>query len=377
MSSEDACFFDRLPIAKSSEDACFFDRLPIAMRDSFLQQAFQLLHQRHRYGVVPLVCPLWRRLVTSTCSSLQVKVLDCVAIDSLTSRLERHHPPLEELKLYLSSGKYYKSGEARLLELACSKVSLQSLMIEYLPSAMYSTISLSSLTNLTSLELLSYCLSATTRDSLLSLTQLRSLKLVSKESRQDAIAPWLRNVSCSLLHLTALELSVGSLGVKPHYLLPLTTLRGLRHLVLTNMDVEAEGIAVLKQLPITDVMVSVEHGEVGELCSWLQEGGCRLITLHVGGNFFNPLSLPEVEMLLSHLCTFAPQLRILCARHMIQLGPSTGLAGLTQLTGLIMEDGCHDATLFQLSALTGLRELSMGYNEVTGGPFECLASSLQ
>jgi hypothetical protein len=270
------------------------------------------------------------------------------------------------------------------LEVVCSMVSLRSLTIDCLDTTAGDHISLSYLTNLSRLEWDTTRLERTTRESLVQLTQLRYLKVVHYDLMEDATVAWLRDVSGSLLHLTTLKLSFQNyMTIKPHHLLPLTTLRALKEVELDfYCGVEAEGLSVLKALPITRLMFTIKFGEVGEVCSWLQGGGGKLNTLLVYADEEERLSFPEVEMLMSHLCTWAPHLRALQLSWMTQLGHSTGLAGLTQLTSLRLRgDGNGDgATLLQLCALTGLQELDMYGSQVTlgaVGSFECLASCLQ
>jgi hypothetical protein len=360
-------------------EACFFDSLPPAMRDSFAQQAFKLLDQHHRLRVVPLVCHLWRQLVPSTCSSLEVKVRNQVAAKGFASWLELYHIPLESIDLNLISYSYWSSMVAegdKLLEVVCGIVSLRSLKI-HAPDASDSNFYLPSLTQLTSLTRLSLSLGVTACKALVLPTQLKHLHL--KPCDAGDMLAWLGDVVSSLAHLTTLELAVGSGPIKPQQLLPLTTLRSLRDLQLPDTSLMAEGIAVLNQLPITDVKLEVNgHGEVGEMCSWLKRGTGSLITLDLSGDAGD--SLQEAELLLSHLRTLAPQLRSLGVFCMCQLSQSTGLAGLTQITRLAVCMHCDDACLGRLSALTGLQELDLEGSTTTGATecvFECLASSLQ
>jgi hypothetical protein len=369
-----------------AEDACLFDRLPSAMRDSFLQQAFKLLDQHHQCGVVPLVCRLWQQLVPSTCSSLQVKVMDRLACKGATSWLEKHNPPLESLELKIERSIYMPDEARKLLQVVYSKVSLRNLKIDAVfykekkeeESALCS-LALSSLTNLTSLEVQTYDLGKTTLASLLLLTQLRCLSFDDEEFYK--VKALLQRVSSSLLQLTTLELRVKTSITEPQDLLPLTALHNLEDLQLPYLGVEAKGIAMLNQLPITSIKVVVAgDGGVQDVCSWLQECGGKINTLHLVEGYYTPLPLPELELLMSHLRTWAPQLRSLSVDEMTLIRYSTGLASLTQLTRLAVYDlRFDDAALHRLSALTGLRELEMGLNEVTGagGSFECLASGLQ
>jgi hypothetical protein len=360
----------------TAEDACFFNQLPFDMRASFLHQVFKLLDQHHQFTVVPLVCHLWRRLVPSTCSSLEVKVENQVAAKGLASWLERYQTPLESIDLDF---KWYWSSRVaegkKLLEVVCSKVSLQSLSILD-PHASVSITPLPSLTQLTSLTMLTLSLSDTTCKALVLPTQLRHLDLNAWDAGDEF--PWLGDVVGSLAHLTTLELAVGSGPIKPQQLLPLTTLRSLRDLQLPYTDVMAEGLVVLKQLPFTHVKLRADRDDVLDMCSWLKKGRGLLTTLDLMGHAYE--SLEELELFLSHLRTFAPQLRDIEINCMRQLGDSTGLAGLTQLTRLSVIMECDGAGMRSLQALTGLRDLDIWTSEQTGAagwPFECLASSLQ
>jgi hypothetical protein len=360
-----------------AEDACFFDRLPFAMRDSFLQQAFKLLDQRHRLLVVPLVCHLWYQLVPSTCTSLKLEHLSGgAASEGLTSWLEGHNPSLESIDLKIVSTKEMVAT-SELLERVCSKVSLRSLKIDW---GVEIKNSLSSLTNLSSLQLHSFGLGSTTLDSILLLTQLRQLKLGGFYVKGAALVHLVCGIASSLLHLTTLHL-VGPLrSTEQQQLLPLTSLRSLKDLRLRLLDMESEGVAVSVQLPITSAEVNIPAGEVGALCSWLKGGGGKINELDLDSYYSDSWSLPELELLMCHLHTWAPQLRSLSLSRMDQLHHSTGLVKLTQLTRLVVfHCNLEYAGMMRLSALTSLQELSLEYNQVlgAGGSFECLASSLR
>jgi hypothetical protein len=362
-----------------AKDACFFDRLPFAMRDSFLRQAFKLLDQHHQLKVVPLVCRLWYQLVPSTCSSLEVKMTDSAAAKGFASWLERQNLPLESIDLEIAGPEMMLDEAEKLEKVVCNQVSLRNLKINVSEFAICN-ISLSPLTNLTSLELHSFQMGRITLKSILLLTQLRHLKLVDFYQGEEDLSAFVHGVAGSLLHLTTLDLSGKIMPPRPQQLLPLTSLRGLKDLRLSYLGVEAESVAVLKQLPITSAAVNIRAGEVGEVCSWLQGGGSKIHVLELSGDSLEQLSLPEVELLMSTLRTCAPQLQSLSLSHLHQLCHSTGLASLTQLTRLMVFD-CRfdDVALLRLSALTGLRELSSTFNQVTGpgGSLHCLASSLQ
>jgi Leucine-rich repeat (LRR) protein len=364
-----------------TEDACLFDRLPFAMRDSFLQQAFKLLDQRHRLKVVPLVCHLWYQLVLSTCTSLEVKHVCGEAAEGLASWLEGHNPSLESLNLEIVDPDEL-NATSELLDMVCSKVSLQSLKVDY-GREIDSNVTLSSLTNLTSLELKNCSFGSITPNSTFLLTQLRQLKLEGCGYLKDAaLVALVRGITGSLLHLTTLQLGADLPCDQQQQLLPLTSLGGLEDLRLSHLlGVGSEGVAVLKQLPITSAVVSIRGDEVGVLCSWLQGGGGKINALDLSRKCYkHSLSLPEVELLMCHLHTWAPQLRSLSLSQMDQLCHSTGLVKLTQLTRLkVFDCKLEDAGMIRLSALTSLQELSLEYNEVlgSGGSFNCLASSLR
>jgi hypothetical protein len=364
-----------------AEGTCLFDSLPFAMRDSFLQEAFKLLDQHHRLKVVPLVCHLWRQLVPSTCSSLDVEVRDHVAAKGLASWLERYHIPLESIDLDFDS--YWSSMVAegnKLLEVVCGIVSLRSLKIDAL-NASDGNFHLPSLTQLTSLTMLSLSLDGrhgTACTSLVLPTQLRHLELSAWWCKDDDYA-WLGDVVGTLVHLTSLDLDLSGGGpLNPQHLLPLTALRGLVDMGFTDTPLQAAGISVLHQLPITNVELCADPGDVLDMCSWVRKGGGTLRTLHLMGDADE--SLEELELFLSDLRTFAPQLRQLDLGCMRQLGHSTGLAGLTQLDWLDVIMDCNDAGMHSLQALTGLEDLKMDTRQRTGAagwPFESLASSLQ
>jgi hypothetical protein len=301
------------------------------------------------------------------------------AAKGLTSWLERQNPLLESIDLKMGGPKLLPDEVEKLQKVVCNKVSLRSLKVDDIRTApVVINIPLCSLTNLTSLELRSIDVGRVRLESIPLLTQLRHLKLDDTYLGGAKCSAFVCGVAGSLLHLTTLDLRADF--IKPLQLLPLTSLRGLKDLRLSHMGVEAdESVAVLKQLPITSVKVNINAGEVAEVCSWLQGGGSKINVLKFSGQG-QQLSLLEVELLMSHLCCWAPQLRSLSFSFLNELCHSTGLARLTQLSTLMVYDcDFDDAALLQLCALTGLRELKIWYNQIrgAGGSFECLASSLQ
>jgi len=163
------------PVAMDSGGARLFDRLPHTMRDSFLQQAFKELDERHKF---PLVCRLWQQLLHSSCSSLDVVLRSATAAEGMAAWLERHKPDLESISLRIDNRLIGNSIRQRLLGPNHSKAKLQTLKIcdGY---RWYPKYPLSTLTNLTSLHLIKVRLAGTTQlgSSILRLTQLRRLNL--------------------------------------------------------------------------------------------------------------------------------------------------------------------------------------------------------
>jgi hypothetical protein len=359
-----------------AEDACFFDCLPIAMRDSFLQQAFKLLDQRDQTRVVPLVCRLWHQLAPSSCSSLELEVETQAAAESLTAWLQQDSVTLESIDLNMGYPAHMLDEARKLVEVVCSRTSLQSLKMHQLYSATHSDISFSSLTNLTSLELHTCGRIQAIPDPVLMEARLNIY------IGHEAFVALLRSIATSLLHLTTLKLDAPTTHIEPQQLLSFTALRGLRDLSLPHTQVTGEWIADLGQLPITSIMLDLRYRDMEQVCSWLQADRGRLSSLHlIGDCFLRPLPLSEVEQLMSQLCTSAPHLQSLTVVLMPELRHSTALQGLTQLTRLTLYDewDMSDAFLLRLSALTGLCELEIGARQFTGSEasFECLASSLQ
>ena len=78
-----------------------FSVLPVLQRDSFLQQSFQQLDQRHLFGVVPMVCRLWHQLSLSIITSLDANLPTQEAAEQLRLWIQNHGPALRSMQLLI------------------------------------------------------------------------------------------------------------------------------------------------------------------------------------------------------------------------------------------------------------------------------------
>ena len=143
----------RPPCRQGMADSSVFSCLPIAVRDSLLQQAFQLLDQLHMFGVAPRVCRLWQQLSLSIITSLKVIIGRAEAARQFTRWMQNHGTSLQSLDLRLEGSVCDSTELQSLLESVEGADQLRSLAISTPHSSSILDICLIDLTSLTSLRI--------------------------------------------------------------------------------------------------------------------------------------------------------------------------------------------------------------------------------
>ena len=347
-----------------------FDLLDAGMRDPFLQQAFTLLDQRQRYGIIPQVCRSWH-LLSTTSTSMTVKVSADLktarrqpdAAISYSEWLQRNIANITSLDLSLK-GPFDISMAACLplvdiLRTISTATQLCDLQLNFkdtdddddddvwsgveLPE---SFTGLAALTDLTTLGIHNGDLSASALSTISVLTHLRALDLTCVHLHEgDAneegqkILPQLLSSLGNLTHLTLNSMWDWNL-VKC-----VPSLRSLSHLV--GLDMRKQGSFIyacsihhFQGLPITGMWILLNRPEDGgALAHWLQH--CIPTTLEwltISSPPFRELQ-PSQAMCpagwLAHLRSAGPQLRGLVLECVcLSEADVRMIEGLTQLTRL-------------------------------------------
>ena len=186
-------------------DSSVFSCLPIAVRDSLLQQAFQLLDQPHMFGVAPRVCRLWHQLAVSIIgTSLKVIISRAEAAKQFAMWMQNHGTTLQSLDLQLSLAVCHMAELQFLLQSVGGADQLRSLTISAPFSLTMLDIPLLCFTSLVSLRIEGCVFKAGSLcDAIPCLTTLNSLSL-------DTIygdvpwGPFLQQIATSLVKLTSL-----------------------------------------------------------------------------------------------------------------------------------------------------------------------------
>jgi hypothetical protein len=362
--------------------------LPADLQHIFLLQVFQQLDQADLHGTIPLVCKQWAQLAAEACRSLEVELKTEAAVDSLVSWIICLVPgfTLLEVKITLDRLAVTSPWPDRLLNSLTFHSRLHRLFVGRHPHSYRRQMQLQLpilhfLPALTSLALDSVYISATNQESLMQLSQLRSLSLVRCQlwydemifwGRQEApsLGPFLLEAATSLTHLSSLEAQdTFPKEEDMSCLTALTSLKELRlwGLQLCDMDMRER---LPLSLPLTAISLSIPtryHSSLelrSMVTTWLQPHLAR--TLHTVGlqcskSRGSRLVLPE---LFAALAGSGPQLRSLSLQGVDAHGELDKLTALTQLTQLELEFcGLHNSEVTQLSTLTGLQCLSLADNK--------------
>ena len=337
------------------DSMCPFDLLDVAMRDPFLKQAFRQLDQRHLYGIIARVCRSWNHLSTTSSSSLKVKFLSVVCMEtgqpdaaiSFSRWLQRNIGNLTRLDL-TSELPNDSSPGSEMLQTIISATHLCSLRLdlryEYLSD---SYAGLSALTTLTSLALCNCQLSSPVFSSMLALTQLRALELrqvgvIDYDEGQEGI---MSDLTSSLVNLRRLTLGAFSGWVTrlEEGLLCLRSLTKLVDLDIRGMYVPSDNLGnLIGGLPVTGVHISLDDpGHVSEVAGWLDRcvpstGRCLKLSVSEQRNQVELLQSSQVARLLSPLRSGGAQLQVLylSGLDLSRVDSVNIITGLTQLTSL-------------------------------------------
>ena len=371
---------------------------------NLLTRAFKQLGQMEMLHSIPLVCQLWHQLAIDCCSSLDIQLETAAAAGSLIAWIRRHPSVLVELSVKLLGRASLKSKPDVLLQVLSAASQLRSLRISGPAPATERTISITGcfryLPALRHVELVSVAMSCSNFSSLMRLSQLRSLSLVHCGTTPgiwgyDRVKYFGREVipaiASSLTGLTSLDLSHSWWHPSENFS-PLTALAKLVQLRIEGPAFTLRNDVVVRlppTLPLKAVGLEalawqhmLQHQEVTRVLEgWLQplllEKLDTLVLSHKARDG-EKLLMPE---LFAVLAKSGPQLRSLCLEGIQAHGEVGQLAVLTQLTQLQLEScGVHNSEVAQLSALTGLRSLSLADNKrVKGraGSFSTLATTLQ
>ena len=374
--------------AKMTEDASAFSLLPAAVRDSILTGAIKQLDQRHKYGITPLVCKLWRQFSLRASDSITITLTSAAAMAQLRSWLVDHGNLLCSLSISIRLLPADLEAAPDLIDAISCATQLRDLRLvadrwdpfeEVIPDwytmAVFSRHALPALTELTSLTFRTAEVHNASPDFLASipaLTQLRALDL-SVPSRR--VQDFLPSLAEGLQQLTFLDLSGTAVPVAQ---VPL--LRGLpelKELRLAGELLPADVVEQCAMLPITAAGVTVGSAQdVQAVCSWLQQPR----TVSTLRDFYlasGTVEKHDVSPTLQCLSSIT-QLQHL---HLFRVCLDTAnLAALSALNSLHMT-ACDldDAALWQLSGLSRLQHLSiLGNKRVVGGDgvMEALAAGL-
>ena len=325
-----------------SADSSVFSCLPIAERDSFLQQAFQQLDQRHLFGVAPRVCRLWHQLSLSIITSLTAKIATEQAAEQLTMWMAHHGHVLHSMQLCIWDSGCPGLAAHALLQTLIPAADLRSLDLSYggyelIPS--FGT-TLEALTQLTSIRICGV-FGCSLEQPILGLKELCSLAWPGRYFT----GPFLEQLPNSLGQLTHLDFRENC--VSAVQLTHLRKLAQLKQLALGHFSKPSE-LSWLVGLPITTVTIQFRNHEQQDVASFLQEaaGGLQELVLVTLGSM-------EATLLPLHQAT---QLRSL---SLSEVWPGTAqVAALTTLTRLTLGGcGMNSNALESLTALSNLREL--------------------
>ena len=327
-----------------------FNVLPKELQQEVLTQSLKQLDQKHRLGVVPRVCSVWRDVALDAC-------------DSLEARLQEWEPGNESWVLWMARhGSKLRSltVKPRYVGLGCSPRRIQCLNPALLHAAHLQHLTLRNLavepqlthlTNLSSLCFDSCCrddhvslsdLAATQQQAIRELTQLQSLEVRGQPGSWNLQLDDVWDTCSCLPQLTSLTL--GSLALKSDSngyshlatLPPITTLRRLDwdpHPEPARPDV----LSQLQEFPFTKIAISVSAvaaaAEVPQVAAYLRAtaGKLECIWFYDREGEAESLSGPLLEELVKAVSEAGPQLQNLVFKG---INPVHCLTPLTALQGL-------------------------------------------
>ena len=358
--------------------------LPDDVRDNILQQAFQQLDQRHRFGVVTLVCRVWHRLALSIAHHIDVSMPTRAAAEPLRTWVAKHGHSLKSISIVVNNPTALRpawadagSTEAVVNFLSAAPL-LNSLKISHdvlLPTMTgLLNVNLSGYTSLTRLGLVGLGLRSSTISSLLSLRQLSSLDLSFSTfyTRGVSAHELMQQISTSLVQITHLDLDgtrikPGEFGDPSWFslkaLAPLCSLQHLRKLGSTMLH--CDDLSSMGKLPVTYIHIPLlsSDRDSAQFAAWVRCSGHSLEFVSIGVSIAGPTRLRAQTVKMSlEMFTCAPQLKTLRLGN-VSLCVAE-LALLTQLSSLeLIEVGLRGAgvqgDLCKTLVMPNLRVLSL------------------
>ena len=358
--------------------------LPAHLHDDVLLQAWQLLNQRHFFGVIPLVSRAWLRLAAKNFTKVHIYFRSAESAEQFTAWLLRHGHTLQHAKIRLSSLDYKHRAvvDGLVAALCTSCLQLRSLSLSNLEPHAGSLVHLSKLTQLTSLRLhkclipplyslsddISTAVDSSTRAilSICSLSQLRSLDLAQNHIPWLPPTPSLRNLTENLPHLSSLDLSGSQIDVKD--MAALVSLKDLQELRLGGCYLPVSSLQTLSNLPCTSVGIVLDPADVPQFSTWMSSAASssslmKLDVLLRDPSVYQPWDLVEDRNLADLL--LQPMVACKTLQHLDVSGwvryELQQLTELTQLTQLCVPDsmGASAEDCRHLSNLTNLQKLKL------------------
>ena len=358
-----------------------FNCLPVDMCHSLLLQAFKQLGQRDLYGIIPLVCQPWHQLSLECGSSLDIQVKTVAGLCSVIAWMRSHPSLVLEFRIrMLEAASSYPHSDAFLRSLA-AQTQLRSLSIDGLH---FGKEPLPKLSALTSLTITRAPISPMDQAAILQLSELRSLSLIQCQLGTDLGSgktlhgsgtfgeQLIPAIASSLTRLTCLDFSDSlrdSFQDSADFS-PLTALEALEALRLEGVGLGMADVAVHlpSSLPVTALSMTFPWGpqalEMGpvirDALQPLVPRKLESLALTYYESHKPRLVVPD---LFAVLAAAGPQLQSLSLKGISVHGEMNELAALTQLSQLQLVDcAVHNSAVPQLSALTGLRSLSLADN---------------
>ena len=241
-------------------DAAAFACLPVYLVEDVLLQAFQQLDEQHLRGTLPLVCKAWHQISLRLCTSLVVTLGTPAIVERLPWWLKRNGTNLQHLSITFQSPSLwvetmvYDHIQEWHNTIGTTCQDLRSLQLEKWPVCGEIPFSLSSLTQLTSLQVhdcmnLPQCFFTCFSSSLRSLT-IANTDIGWGNLGSNGLG------FCHLTQLTNLDLTNAYYPMPPSHVKAVHNLPSLRALSVHIDSLEA--LEAIAGLPCTSLQVRVE-----------------------------------------------------------------------------------------------------------------------
>ena len=238
-----------------------FSDLPSDLCEKVLVQAWEQLDQRHRFGIIPLVCRSWRQLSLRSSRTLDVGPASTASLQQLSAWIARHGPNLRHICFRWPdrTALQLQYADCRQLVDAVNSSATQLLSLHFnqwppvqgLPP-------LSPLTTLTSLRRYWFFQDW---QAMYVLTQLRTLDLSG--CHLHFMYCDIPRLVTSLPQLTRLDLSY--CWVTSSHLQGLSSHSGLQQLQLAGCNLKPGDLQAVAQLPCTSLGLQIRTGAAAEV----------------------------------------------------------------------------------------------------------------